>query len=236
MQFVGWGGLKRQLVDAENDLIADGTFTKDEYHRAFVSVINAHFTSQPIIRALWTAVQNLGFSRGRVLEPSMGIGHFAGLMPADVQATTFAGVELDTVSGLIASQLYPRARVQVTGFQDAQRPNSYFDLAISNIPFGNVRVSDPASKIPTNVRASLHNYFFAKANQKVRPGGLVVFIGYSVHEHTIDGVAPPYVYQTKEQAAARLLQILGIKHPVFPQNWPERVEIGAVQLEHPDGE
>lgn len=176
VKFVGWGGLKRELADNERQLLADGVMTSEEYHRAFQSTQNAHYTSPEIITALWQAVTDLGFTQGRVLEPSMGVGHFLGLAPADLRATQIAGVELDNLTGLIAQQLYPQSRVQVTGFQDASLPADYFDLAISNVPFGNVPVADPASKIPNYVRATIHNYFFAKALQKVRPGGLIAFI------------------------------------------------------------
>ncbi len=176
VQFVGWGGLKRELSDARAQLLEDGTLTADEYHRAFQSVLNAHYTSPGIITAMWQTLQDLGFHRGRVLEPGMGIGHFFGLMPADVTATTQAGVELDTLTGRIAQLLYPQARIQVTGLQDAQLPNDYFDVAVSNVPFGRTNVADPASKIPTFVRATVHNYYFAKNLQKIRPGGLLLFI------------------------------------------------------------
>jgi len=176
VKFVGWGGLKRELADAQYNLIDEGVMTREEYHRASQSTLNAHYTSPGVIAALWDAVRRLGFERGRVLEPSMGVGHFIGLAPSDIKPTQIAGVELDTLTGRIAKLLYPQSRVQVAGFQDAQLPNNYFDLAISNIPFGNYKVADPASKIPPYVRDTVHNYFFAKAIQKVRPGGLIAFI------------------------------------------------------------
>lgn len=176
VKFVGWGGLKRELSEARQDLIDDGVMSADEYLRAFQSVLNAHYTSPGMIRAIWDGVKAFGFQRGRVLEPSMGIGHFIGMAPADITATQIAGIELDSLTGMIGQLLYPKSKIQVTGFQDATLPADYFDLVISNVPFGKIPIADPASKIPGYIRARIHNYFFAKALQKVRPGGMIAFV------------------------------------------------------------
>lgn len=176
VKFVGWGGLKRELSDAQWDLKRDGILDDDEYHRAFQSTLNAHYTTPGMIRAIWQAVADMGFTRGRVLEPGMGVGHFFGLAPSEIVPTTMYGVELDTLTGQIAKLLYPQANIQVMGVQDATLPDGFFDLAISNVPFGNYKVADPMSGIPNYVRETIHNYYFAKALQKVRPGGIIAFV------------------------------------------------------------
>lgn len=181
-RYVGWGGLSaafnswtsegRKLREA-GDLM-----TPEETQAAKRSTTNAHYTSVPVIRAMWRGVQRLGFSRGRVLEPSMGVGHFFGAMPSEVAASTsWAGVELDSITGRIAQQLYQNAAIQVTGFERAKFPDDFFDLAISNVPFGNYPVVDNGYRSrPRALTAAIHNYFFAKGLDRVRPGGLVAFI------------------------------------------------------------
>ncbi len=176
VKFSGWGGLRKELNAAEYQLTRNGTLTYDEYHRAFQSTMNAHYTSVGIIRLMWGAMRVLGFERGRVLEPSMGAGHFLGLALPDIKATQISGVELDSMTGLIAKLLYPQSKIQITGVEDAKLPANFFDLIISNVPFGKYGVADVASKLPGFIKERIHNYFFGKALQKVRPGGMIAFI------------------------------------------------------------
>lgn len=176
VKFVGWGGLRTQLNAAEADLKSSGLMDWDEFNRAFVSSRNAHYTSPDVIRAIWRALADIGFTRGRVLEPALGVGHFIGLAPANINPTAIAGVELDPLTAKIAQALYPQSKIQATGLQDAQLPNNHFDLAVSNVPFGKGHIADPASKIPGFARDTVHNYYFPKNLQKLRPGGILAFI------------------------------------------------------------
>ncbi len=182
VKYVGWGdSALSKLFDedsrsagklaAERDELKD-LLTADEYAAARASTLNAHYTSPTVIRGLWAGLQRLGFSQGRVLEPSAGIGHFLGLAPGDVRAT-FAAVELDGITGRIARLLYPRADVRVQGFETATFPDDYFDVALSNVPFGNYTLHDPRYN---QHKLSIHDYFFVKALDLVRPGGVVAFV------------------------------------------------------------
>jgi N12 class adenine-specific DNA methylase len=148
--------------------------TPEEYAFARASTLNAHYTSPAVVSAIYDAVQQLGFEDGRVLEPALGVGHFFGLMPQDIQARSqLIGIEIDPVSASIARKLYPGADIRTQGFESAVLPNDWFDLAVSNIPFGDYKVHDPEFDAHNFL---IHDYFFAKALTKVRPGGLVVFI------------------------------------------------------------
>ena len=182
--YTGWGGLKqvfadyspekwhREVQQALRDLL-----TPAEYSAAQATVLNAHYTSAPVIQGMWDAVKRLGADRGRILEPSMGAGHFFGLQPTAAAARSQrVGVEIDLLTGRIAAQLYQGADVHVAGFESVVLPDNFFDLAISNVPFGNYAVHDPAYRKTPFVLRSIHNYFFAKALDKVRPGGVVAFI------------------------------------------------------------
>ena len=135
---------------------------------------NAHYTSPEVITAMWDAVRQLGFEGGRILEPSAGIGHFLGLMPSELAINSRkTAIELDPISGRILKQLYQNADVRVQGFQDLKGLNNFYDLAISNVPFGDYQVHDPAYN---KLKLSIHNYFITKMLDKVRPGGLVAAI------------------------------------------------------------
>jgi N12 class adenine-specific DNA methylase len=179
-KYVGWGGISRAFLPntQENKALRAAGLTDEEYDAAAASTTNAHYTSVPVIRAMWSAVDRLGFSRGRVLEPSVGVGNFFGAMPFDLGArTTWAGIELDPLTARIAQQLYQTAHIQNVGFEAAKLPEGFFDLAVGNVPFGNYGVHDASYKGKRNFLTSrIHNYFFAKAIDKVRPGGLVAFI------------------------------------------------------------
>lgn len=178
-RYVGWGGIPqvfdprnkdfRKLYEELKQVLAD-----EEYTAARASTPNAHYTSDDVVRGVWNAVERVGFKGGRILEPALGTGNFFGLVPEGIKdRATLVGVELDSVTGRIARQLYPQADIRVEGYERTNFPDNYFDLAISNVPFGNFPVADPrydALKLP------IHDYFFAKSIDKVRPGGLVAFI------------------------------------------------------------
>ena len=179
-RFVGWGGLSGIFDETKADWAPlraqlKETLSEEEYAAAQKSTLNAHYTSQDVISALYDALEHIGFRGGRVLEPSAGIGHFAGAMPANLRANSrWTMVELDPVTGGIAKALYPNADVRVQGFETALLPDNYYDAAISNVPFGDIRIHDRRYK-PYLTR-SIHNYFFVKALDKVRPGGVVAFV------------------------------------------------------------
>ena len=179
-RFVGWGGLSGIFDENKADWAAlrgqlKNALSEEEYAAAARSTLNAHYTSQEVISAVYDALEHIGFRGGRVLEPAAGVGHFAGGMPANLRAKSrWTMVELDPVTGGIAKALYPNADVRVQGFENALLPDNYYDAAISNVPFGDIQIHDPAYK-PYLTR-SIHNYFFAKAFDKVRPGGVVAFV------------------------------------------------------------
>lgn len=180
-KYVGWGGLA-QAFDQNNEKwtkeyaeLAE-LLTGDEYNAARASTVNAHYTSIEVIRAMYDGLRQMGFQGGRMLEPSGGIGHFIGAMPADMQQKVrgWTMVELDSITGRIAAKLYPNADVRVEGFENAKIGNNIMDVAIGNVPFGNFPIVDKS--YPREVTSAIHNYFFAKAIDKVRPGGLLMFI------------------------------------------------------------
>lgn len=181
VKYVGWGGIK-QAFDQDNEQWAarykelKDLLTEDEYWNARSSVLNAHYTSQEVVEEMWFALQRLGYTNGRVLEPSMGIGNFFGVMPrALMKLSKLYGVELDDITGRIAKHLYQDADVKIMGFQEAKYPDQFFDVAISNVPFSEAPVADPDYR-KSGMTRNLHNYFFAKSLDKVRPGGVVIFI------------------------------------------------------------
>ena len=176
-QYVGWGGLP-DAFDPEKAGWAreyqelKGLLPEQEYEMARASTLNAHYTSPTVIKAIYEAVGGMGFTSGNILEPSMGVGNFFGLLPDEMSGSRLYGVELDSISGRIAQKLYPNAEITVAGFETTDR-RDFYDLAVGNVPFGNYRVSDkPYDKLGF----SIHNYFFAKALDQVRPGGIVAFV------------------------------------------------------------
>lgn len=178
-KYVGWGGLSNafnQFNDkwAKEYAELKELLTEEEFDAARRSTTNAHYTEVGVIRGIYEGLAKLGFEGGRVLEPSAGVGHFVGAMPAQTRPTRWTMVELDNITGNIAKYLYPNADVRVQGFEKTKILDNYMDAAISNVPFGNYPIVDKG--YPRAVTASIHNYFFAKALDKVRPGGLVVFI------------------------------------------------------------
>ena len=187
-KYVGWGGLA-DAFDEKKDAWADeyhelkNTLTEGEYTAARESTLNAHYTSPVIIRGIYRALEQIGFKGGNILEPSMGIGNFFGMLPDSVQNSRLYGVELDSVSGRIAKKLYPKAQITVAGFETTNQHN-FYDLAIGNIPFGNYKVNDRAYN---RLGFSIHNYFFAKALDQIRTGGIVAFV---TSHYTMDSKNP----------------------------------------------
>ena len=195
-QYVGWGGLadafdpEKAGWRAEYDELK-GVLTPEEYAAARASTLNAHYTSPTVIRAIYDAVENMGFQTGNILEPSMGVGNFFGMLPESMKSSRLYGVELDSITGRIAKQLYPKADITVAGFETTDRKD-FFDLAVGNVPFGQYQVSDRAFD---KLGFSIHNYFFAKALDQVRPGGVVAFVTSRYTMDAKDSAARKYIAQ-----------------------------------------
>ena len=176
-QYVGWGGLA-DAFDPNKDGWAKeytelkGLLSEDEYAAARSSTLNAHYTSPTVIRGIYDAVERMGFRSGNILEPSMGVGNFFGMLPDSMADSRLYGVELDSITGRIAKKLYPQADITVAGFETTDR-RDFYDLAVGNVPFGQYKVNDKAYN---KLGFSIHNYFFAKAIDQVRPGGIVAFV------------------------------------------------------------
>ena len=176
-QYVGWGGLADVFDPNKENWSAEytqlkGLLTEEEYAAARASTLNAHYTSPVVIRAIYDAVEKMGFQSGNILEPSMGIGNFFGMLPSGMADSRLYGVELDSITGRIAQKLYPEANIKVAGFETTDR-RDFYDLAVGNVPFGNYKVNDKAYN---KLGLSIHNYFFAKTIDQVRPGGIVAFV------------------------------------------------------------
>ena len=176
-QYVGWGGLADAFDPGKDSWAKEyaelkGLLSEDEYAAARSSTLNAHYTSPTVIRGIYDAVERMGFRSGNILEPSMGVGNFFGMLPDTMQDSRLYGVELDSITGRIAKKLYPQADITVAGFETTDRCD-FYDLAVGNVPFGNYKVNDKAYN---KLGVSIHNYFFAKAIDQVRPGGVVAFV------------------------------------------------------------
>ena len=202
-RYVGWGGLadafdenKPNWADEFAELYA--TLSPEEYAAARASTLNAHYTSPTVIKAIYEAVGNMGFQTGNILEPAMGVGNFFGLLPQEMQGSRLYGVELDSITGRIAKQLYPKADITVAGFETTDR-RDFFDLAIGNVPFGQYQVNDRAYN---KLGFSIHDYFFAKTLDQVRPGGVIAFV---TSRYTMDKQSPEvrkYIAQRAELLGA----------------------------------
>lgn len=215
-KYVGWGGLSNAFGEMRwnsttrksemtpkngwadefaefRKLVDDGVISEDEYKAASASTKNAHYTSVEVIKAMYDGLEGLGFKGGRMLEPSSGVGNFVGAMPVSMSSkvNSWTMVELDSITGLIAKYLYPNADVRIQGFENANLPNNYMDVAIGNVPFGNYGVVDNA--YPKRVTKAIHNYFFAKTLDKVRPGGVVMFITSSFTMNGKDNAIRQYI-------------------------------------------
>ena len=176
-QYVGWGGLSDAFDPDKGNWAKEytelkGLLSEDEYAAARSSTLNAHYTSPTVIRGIYDAVERMGFHSGNILEPSMGVGNFFGMLPTSMADSRLYGVELDSITGRIAKKLYPQADITVAGFETTDR-RDFYDLAVGNVPFGQYKVNDKAYN---KLGFSIHNYFFAKAIDQVRPGGVVAFV------------------------------------------------------------
>ena len=176
-QYVGWGGLADAFDPSKDSWAKEyaelkGLLSEDEYAAARSSTLNAHYTSPVVIRSIYDAVEKMGFQSGNILEPSMGVGNFFGMLPDTMQDSRLYGVELDGITGRIAEKLYPQADITVAGFETTDR-RDFYDLAVGNVPFGQYKVNDKAYN---KLGFSIHNYFFAKAIDQVRPGGIIAFV------------------------------------------------------------
>ncbi|MBQ7586580.1 MAG: DEAD/DEAH box helicase family protein, partial [Lachnospiraceae bacterium] len=214
-QYVGWGGLA-DAFDETKDNWSDeyrqlkGILTDEEYKAARESTLNAHYTSPVIIRSIYEALSNIGFEKGNILEPAMGIGNFFGMLPESMQDSRLYGVELDDITGRIARQLYPKADIRISGYEKTDFQNDFFDVAVGNVPFGNYQVSDkPYDKLGFQI----HDYFFAKTLDKVRPGGIVAFV---TSKGTMDKQSP----QVRKHLAQRAELVGAVRLPntAFKEN------------------
>ena len=202
-QYVGWGGIPDAFDPEKPAWAAEYSelkelLTPEEYAAARGSTLNAHYTSPTVIRAIYEAVGRMGFKTGNILEPSCGVGNFFGMLPESMAGSKLYGVELDSISGRIARQLYPKADITVAGFENTDR-RDFYDLAIGNVPFGQYLVNDKAyNKLGFNI----HNYFFAKALDQVRPGGVVAFVTSRYTMDAKDSTVRRYLAQRAELLGA----------------------------------
>ena len=202
-KYVGWGGLADAFDESKDnwkDEFAElyATLSPEEYAAARASTLNAHYTSPTVIKAIYEAVGSMGFQTGNILEPAMGVGNFFGLLPQEMQGSRLYGVELDSITGRIAKQLYPKADITVAGFETTDRKD-FFDLAVGNVPFGQYPVNDRAYN---KLGFSIHDYFFAKTLDQVRPGGVIAFV---TSRYTMDKQSPEvrkYIAQRAELLGA----------------------------------
>lgn len=202
-RYVGWGGLsdafdpEKEAWNKEYKQLKE-ILTAEEFNVARGSTLNAHYTSPTIIRAMYNIIGRMGFESGNILEPSCGVGNFFGMLPENMTGSKLYGVELDSISGRIAKQLYPKADITVAGFETTER-RSFYDLAVGNVPFGQYQVNDKAyNKLGFNI----HNYFFAKALDQVRPGGLVAFVTSRYTMDSKDSKVRRYIAQRAELIGA----------------------------------
>lgn len=229
-RYVGWGGLA-DAFDPEKPAWASEyaqlkeLLPPEEYAAARSSTLNAHYTSPTVIQAIYEAVSRMGFETGNILEPSMGVGNFFGMLPEEMRNSRLYGVELDPVSGRIAKQLYPKADITVGGFETTDR-RDFFDLAIGNVPFGQYQVNDKAyNKLNFNI----HNYFFAKALDQVRPGGVVAFVTSRYTMDAKDSTVRRYLAQRAE-----LLGAIRLPNDAFKKNAGAEVVSDIIFLQKRD--
>ncbi len=214
-KYVGWGGLADAFDETKANWASEyqelkSLLSAEEYDSARESTLNAHYTSHVIIKAIYDAMERMGFSKGNILEPAMGIGNFFGMLPESMQESRLYGVELDGITGRIARQLYPNADVKITGFEKTEYPNDFFDVAIGNVPFGQYKVADRAYDKHNFL---IHDYFFAKALDKVRPGGVVAFV---TSKGTMDKKSPEVRKYLAQRA--ELLGAIRLPNTAFKEN------------------
>jgi len=213
-RYVGWGGLS-QVFDPNNTywhkeyVELRNLLTGDEYEAARTSTLNAHYTSPIVINAMYAVLSKMGFSKGKLLEPAMGVGNFWGLLPEEMQQAELHGVEIDSITGRLAKQLYQKADIHVSAFEDVPFPDNSFDVAVGNVPFGNYKVADPKYD---KYNFNIHDYFFAKSLDAVRPGGVVAFV---TSKGTMDKNNPSvrrYICERAELLGAIRLPCDAFKH------------------------
>ena len=213
-KYVGWGGLPNAFDESKQDWADEyeelkNTLTPEEYSAARSSTLNAHYTSPTVIRSVYEALESMGFKQGNILEPAMGVGNFFGMLPQSMRGSKLYGIELDSITGRIAKQLYPQADIKVAGFETTDR-RDFYDVAVGNVPFGNYKVIDRAyDKLGFNI----HNYFFAKALDQVRPGGIVAFV---TSHYTMDAKSPEVRKYLAERAD--LLGAIRLPNNAFKAN------------------
>ena len=229
-RYVGWGGVP-DAFDPDNESWSKEyaqlkeLLTPEEYAAARGSTLNAHYTSPTVIRAIYEAIGNMGFQTGNILEPSCGVGNFFGMLPEDMKNSRLYGVELDSISGRIAKQLYPKANITVAGFETTDR-RDFYDLAVGNVPFGQYQVNDKAyNKLNFNI----HNYFFAKALDQVRPGGVVAFVTSRYTMDSKDSTVRRYLAQRAE-----LLGAIRLPNDAFKKNAGAEVVSDIIFLQKRD--
>jgi len=228
VRYVGWGGLP-QVFDPCNEPWAkererlESLLTADEFESARATTLNAHYTAPIIIRAMYAILRQFGFEQGRILEPACGLGHFIGLMPDDMHARSrITGVEIDSITARLARQLYPDADIRQQPFEESRLAEGYYDVAISNIPFGDYKPFDPAFK---NWNFVIHDYFFAKALDKVRPGGLILFVTSKGTLDKLDGALRAFVSHQ-----ADLLGAIRLPNDAFKKNANTEVTTDIIAL------
>ena len=229
-RYVGWGGLADAFDPEKPAWAAEYTqlrelLTPEEYTAARSSTLNAHYTSPTVIQAIYEAVDRMGFETGNILEPSMGVGNFFGMLPEKMRNSRLYGVELDSISGRIAKQLYPKADITVAGFETTDR-RDFYDLAIGNVPFGQYQVRDKAYD---KLNFSIHNYFFAKALDQVRPGGVVAFVTSRYTMDAKDSTVRRYLAQRAE-----LLGAIRLPNDAFKKNAGTEVVSDIIFLQKRD--
>ena len=228
--YVGWGGLADAFDPdkgnwAQEYATLKNLLSEDEYAAARASTLNAHYTSPTVIRSIYDAVGQMGFETGNILEPAMGIGNFFGMLPPEMQSSRLYGVELDSITGRIAQRLYPNAEIKVAGFETTDR-RDFYDLAVGNVPFGNYKVSD---KSYDKLGFSIHNYFFAKALDQVRPGGVVAFVTSRYTMDSKNSDARRYLAQRAE-----LLGAIRLPNDAFKKNAGTEVVSDIIFLQKRD--
>ncbi|MBQ8400630.1 MAG: N-6 DNA methylase, partial [Clostridia bacterium] len=229
-KYVGWGGLADAFDDSKENWKSEYTelsaaLTPEEYTAARSSTLNAHYTSPTVIKAIYEAVGNMGFQTGNILEPAMGVGNFFGLLPEEMSGSKLYGVELDSITGRIAKQLYPNADITVAGFETTDR-RDFFDLAVGNVPFGNYKVNDRAYN---KLGFSIHDYFFAKTLDQVRPGGVIAFV---TSRYTMDKQSPEVRKYIAERAD--LLGAIRLPNNAFKKNAGTEVTTDILFLQKRD--
>ena len=230
-KYVGWGGVADAFDETKDNWRAEyaelkGLLTESEYSSARESTLNAHYTSPTVIKAIYECVANMGFTTGNVLEPSCGIGNFFGLVPESMSKSKLYGIELDSITGRIAKQLYQNANIAVQGYEDSFLPDSFFDLAVGNVPFGNYGVSD---KRYDKNHFMVHDYFFAKTLDKVRPGGIIAFVTSSGTMDKKNSAVRKYIAQRAE-----LLGAVRLPNNAFLQNAGTQVVADILFLQKRD--